>query len=89
MNKTELIERISNELDGNKSSASRSLDAVLHAIASGLQEDGKVTLPGFGTFAVTKTAERTGRNPATGEPITIAAGKRVGFKAGAELKRSI
>ena len=50
-----------------------------------MKEGDKVALVGFGTFSVSERAAREGRNPATGEKMTIAAKKVVKFKAGAEL----
>ena len=49
----------------------------------------KVQLVGFGTFAVKERAARSGRNPATGETITIAASKSIGFAAGKALKDAV
>ncbi|HRL00978.1 MAG TPA: HU family DNA-binding protein, partial [Vitreoscilla sp.] len=46
-------------------------------------------IAGFGTFAISERAERTGRNPKTGEPITIAAAKKPAFKAGKALKEAV
>ncbi len=54
-----------------------------------LKKDGKVQLVGFGTFEVTERAERQGRNPATGEAITIVASKSPKFKAGKALKEAV
>ena len=67
MNKTELIDEIAKAADISKASASRALEAVIESITSTLKHDGSVTLAGFGTFAVSARAARTGRNPRTGE----------------------
>ena len=89
MTKTELIEFIAEKADLTKADAGRALDAVLEGIASGLKEEGKVTLVGFGTFAAKKREARTGRNPQTGEPVSIAAHVVPSFKAGSKLKDSL
>lgn len=65
------------------------LDTVLDGVRTGLVEDGSVTITGFGTFEVKARKARQGRNPHTGEPIQIAAGKRVGFRVGKGLKELV
>lgn len=87
MNKSDLIEKISEELHTSKLAATRLLDTVLDGIRNGLREEGTVTITGFGTFEVKERKPRLGRNPHTGEPIQIEAGKRVGFRVGKGLKQ--
>ncbi|RPJ35468.1 MAG: HU family DNA-binding protein [Verrucomicrobiaceae bacterium] len=91
MNKAELIDAIQAALgkDATKRSAEEALSSVLDSIAAGVKKDGKVQIIGFGTFEVKKRASRTGRNPKTGESMTIAASKSVGFKASAALKGAL
>lgn len=89
MNKAELIDIIAENADISKASAGRALDAVTDAIADALKNDDQVTIVGFGTFAVRERAERSGRNPRTGETITIKASKIPGFKAGKALKDAV
>lgn len=89
MNKAELIDIIADNADISKASAGRALDAVTDAIAGALKNDDQVTIVGFGTFAVRERAERSGRNPRTGETITIKASKIPGFKAGKALKDAV
>ncbi len=89
MNKAELIDIIADNADISKASAGRALDAVTDAIADALKNDDQVTIVGFGTFAVRERAERSGRNPRTGETITIKASKIPGFKAGKALKDAV
>lgn len=89
MNKAELIDIIADSADISKASAGRALDAVTDAIAGALKNDDQVTIVGFGTFAVRERAERSGRNPRTGETITIKASKIPGFKAGKALKDAV
>jgi DNA-binding protein HU-beta len=88
MNKTELVEAVKNLLgaDATKESAGKAVDAVIGGIKAGLKESGSVQLIGFGTFSVTDRPERSGINPRTKEPITIAASKVVKFKPGSGLK---
>ena len=86
MNKGQLIEAVAAELGDSKATANRALDAVIHCITSGLKQDDAVTIVGFGTFSRRQRAARTGRNPATGEPMEIKASTTVGFKPSQALK---
>ena len=65
------------------------VDTVLAGIQKGLREDNCVTIAGFGTFEVKARKARVGRNPHTGEPIRIEAGRRVGFRMGKALRESV
>ncbi|MFO7877074.1 MAG: HU family DNA-binding protein [Desulfovermiculus sp.] len=65
------------------------VDVVLKSIIDGLQLGTKVTIKDFGTFSVKEYAERKGRNPQTGEEITIPAGKRIKFKPAKTLSEKI
>lgn len=85
MNKGDLIEAIASGSDLTKADAGRALEATLDAITKTLKKGDKVTIPGFGTFSVSKRAARMGRNPATGETIKIKAKKTPKFKAGSAL----
>ena len=90
MNKAELINTIN--ASGNyasRTNAAAALDDVLSAITSGVCDDGKVQIVGFGTFTKKTRAARTGRNPQTGETINIGPSTTVGFKAGKTLKDSL
>ncbi len=89
MNKSELIDRISESADLSKADAGRALDAVIDAITESLANAEPVTVVGFGTFAVRERGARTGRNPQTGETIQIAAARVPAFKAGKALKDAL
>ena len=89
MNKAELIETVAAEAGLTKSDAAGAVDAVSSTITQALAGGNAVTLVGFGTFAVTDRAARTGRNPRTGEAITIPASKNPKFKAGKALKDAL
>ena len=75
MNKSELIEAMAQEADISKAAAAKALDGMVNAITEALKKGDTVTLVGFGSFYVGERAERQGRNPKTGEPLTIAAAK--------------
>ncbi|MDR0457793.1 MAG: HU family DNA-binding protein [Burkholderiaceae bacterium] len=89
MNKTELIEHIAENADLSKAAAARALDATLDAVKRTLKKGGAVSLVGFGTFAVTKRAARSGRNPQTGATIKIKAAKVPKFRPGKALKDAL
>lgn len=89
MNKSELIDAVASAADISKADAGRALDGITDAIGGALKNGDQVTLVGFGTFSVRERAERKGRNPQTGEEITIKAAKIPSFKAGKGLKDTI
>ncbi|MGD8429872.1 MAG: HU family DNA-binding protein [Ectothiorhodospiraceae bacterium] len=89
MNKSELIEAVARSADISKAAASRAIDAFVESVTDALKEGDQVTLVGFGTFTVRERASRTGRNPRTGQTITIPASKVPGFKAGKALKDAV
>lgn len=86
MNKTELIAAIANKTELTKKDTEKVLKAFTDVVAEELKKGEKVQLVGFGTFEVSERAAREGRNPQTGETMTIAASKAPKFKAGKALK---
>ena len=86
MNRTELISAMSEKSELTKVDTEKSLKAFIDTVTDELKNGGKVQLVGFGTFEVGERAERQGRNPKTGEAITIPASKSPKFKAGRSLK---
>ena len=89
MNKSELINEIATHSGLTKVDAGRALDALVQTVESTLKSGDSIALVGFGTFEVKERAERSGRNPQTGESITIAAAKVPSFKAGKGLKDAV
>lgn len=89
MNKTELIAAIADQAGLTKVDASKALEAITDSITNALKTGDTVTLIGFGTFKVTARAARTGRNPRTGEELSIAARKAPAFAAGKALKDAV
>lgn len=89
MNKTELIDAVAESADISKVAAGRAVDAFVDAITKALKKNDEVTLVGFGTFTVRERAARSGRNPRTGETITIKASKAPAFKPGKVLKDAV
>ena len=86
MNKTELIDHIAAHADISKAAAGRALEALIGGVTKTLKKGDSVSLVGFGTFAVTKRAARSGRNPRTGATIKIKAAKVPKFRPGKALK---
>ncbi len=89
MTKQDLVTAIANDAQIKRAEAEKALTAFTDTVTKALKKEGKMTLTGFGTFTVTKRKARTGRNPATGDPIKIKAGKSVRFKPGKGLKDQI
>ncbi|MDE6645238.1 MAG: HU family DNA-binding protein [Muribaculaceae bacterium] len=89
MNKTELVNAISEKSGLSKVQSKDALDAVIASISEALIANDKVSLIGFGTFSVAEKAARTGINPATKAKIEIPARKVVKFKAGSELTDAV
>ena len=89
MNKTELVAAVAAKAEISKKAADAAVAAVFAEIEGALAKGDKVQLIGFGTFEVRERAAKEGRNPKTGEKITIAASKVPAFKAGAALKDAV
>ncbi|CRZ35356.1 DNA-binding protein HU-beta [Herbinix hemicellulosilytica] len=86
MNKAELVAAIAERTGFSKKDSEKALKAFIDVVTEELAKGGKVQLVGFGTFEVVDRPARTGRNPLTNAPITIAASKAPKFKAGKALK---
>ncbi|NLC76248.1 MAG: HU family DNA-binding protein [Clostridia bacterium] len=89
MNKTDLVNAVAEKAELTKKEAERAVSAVFASIEEALAQGDRVQLVGFGTFEVRDRAERTGRNPKTGEEITIPASKVPAFKPGKALKEAV
>lgn len=89
MTKKDLVDLIAKKANLTRKAASESVEAFLNAVRDSLKRGEKVVITGFGTFSVRKRASRAGRNPKTGEKITIAARKAPGFTPGKTLKKVI
>ena len=89
MNKADVIEHIAQQAEISKLAAERAVDALVGAVKSSLRKGQPVTLVGFGTFYPGVRAARTGRNPRTGEQLSIAAARVPRFRAGKALKDAI
>ena len=89
MTKSELSTQVAAQASLTKASADAAVNAVFSAITEALAKGEAVTLTGFGTFSTRKREARQGRNPRTGESITIAASNVPAFKAGKALRDAV
>jgi DNA-binding protein HU-beta len=89
MNKGDLVDAVASQLGESRAAAARAVDAVLDAIGEGVKHDEKVTISGFGTFRTRERKARTGVNPATREPMTIAASTTINFAPAQALKDAV
>ena len=89
MNKTELIAAVAEKTDLSKKDADAAVSAVLGAITDALKAGDKILFVGFGFFVVLNSVVLYGRNPRTGETMTVPASKVPAFKAGKALKDAV
>ena len=89
LNKNDLVTAVAESADITRADAAKAVDAVFDTITNTLKAGEDIRLVGFGTFATSKRAATTGRNPRTGETIEIAASVQAKFKAGKGLKDAL
>jgi DNA-binding protein HU-beta len=89
MTKTELVGRIADNAGITKGVAEKALNSFVSVVSEAMASGEKITMVGFGTFEVAERAQREGRNPRTGQSITIPSSKVVRFKAGNKLKDAV
>lgn len=89
VNRTGLINQLSEETASSKKETARFVNAFTRIISRVLKQGGKVQMSGFGTFAVSRRPSRKGINPATKERIDLPESKTPKFKAGKNFKESI
>lgn len=88
--KADIVDSVVGGVEGiTKKQAAEAFDAIFDAITDFLKDGDRVQVPGFGSFNISKRAARTGRNPATGATIRIAASKNVKFKSSNNLKDAV
>lgn len=86
MKSTDLIDRIASATGGTKADAKKAFDTVWFSIIEAAQKGEEVSIPGFGKFQVRTTAKRQGRNPKTGEVITIPESKKLSYSSAKQVK---
>ena len=89
MNKQDLIDAVSTTTGESKTSAGVAIDAILEIVTQAVTRGDTVQLIGFGSFSTGTRAERNGRNPSTGETITIPAAKTIKFAPGKAFKDAV
>jgi DNA-binding protein HU-beta len=89
MTKNEFVDRVAAESGLSKKDAGSAVDSVIRAIESALSNGEEVNFTGFGKFHVAERGSREGRNPRTGETMTIAASRVPRFTAGSGLKKAV
>lgn len=89
MTKADLVEKMAKDNGLTKAQADKAIDSFVSTVSAALTEGDKITLVGFGTFSVGTRAAREGRNPRTGEKLSIPSSKVVKFKAGKTLSDKI
>ncbi len=86
MNINELAKGVAKTTGSSEADAKAAIAAVFEQIAGAAAKGDEILIAGFGKFVVKDRPERQGRNPATGEPLTIAASKKVSFAPAKGLK---
>ena len=89
MTKQEFVDAVAAKAELSKKDATAAVDAVLSTIEDTLKGGDEVSFTGFGKFSVSERGAREGRNPRTGESMTIAASKVPRFSAGSALKKAV
>lgn len=87
--KQELVRAVADATKQNDTVSTQAVNAVFSAIEDSLSQGDEVTISGFGSFKVVERSARQGRNPQTGEPMTIGARKSPVFRPGTQLKRAV
>lgn len=85
-NKSEFVALVAERLDGDRKRAAAALDAVIDTVYATIERGQKVAISGFGVFERRDRSARTARNPATGEPVEVAASRVPAFRPGAKFK---
>ena len=86
MNKSQLVNAVTEEVSLSKVEVKRVIDTLFSKIEDTLNNGEKVVVSGFGVFSVLNSPERIGRNPRTGESVKIAARRSVKFRSNMEIK---
>jgi DNA-binding protein HU-beta len=89
MTKSDFVDKVASESGLSKKDAGAAVDAVIRSIETALSGGDEVAFTGFGKFHVAQRGAREGRNPRTGETMTIAASKVPRFTAGSGLKKAV
>ena len=89
MNKSDFVRHIAEQHDCTKVEAEKTIDMFTSSVIDAISKGNEISLIGFGNFAVSKVAARSGRNPRTGDALKIAAYNQPKFKVGQKLKDAV
>jgi DNA-binding protein HU-beta len=89
MRKSDLVKAVATDVNQPETQVTAVVNATFNAIQDALAKGDEVALTGFGTFRISERGSREGRNPQTGERITIPSRKSPSFKPGTQLKRAV
>ena len=89
MTKADIVEKIYEKVGFSKKESAELVETVFDLIKTTLEDGDKIKIAGFGNFVVKEKSDRRGRNPQTGEEITIEARRILTFKASAVLKQAV
>jgi DNA-binding protein HU-beta len=89
MNRDDVIKSVAEQMQTTQADASEAVKAIFDSITESLKQGDPVKLVGFGSFKAVPRTARQGRNPRTGEPLSIPAATIVSFKAGKELRDAV
>ncbi len=89
MRKQDLVRAVADATESTEAQSTKAVNAIFDAIEGALAKGDEVTVSGFGSFKVVERSARSGRNPQTGDPMTIAARKSPVFRPGTQLKRAV
>jgi DNA-binding protein HU-beta len=89
MRKQDLVKAVAGQTNLPEKQVETVVSATFDAIRDGLASGEEVTITGFGSFRISERGAREGRNPRTGERITIASRKTPSFRPGTQLKRAV
>jgi DNA-binding protein HU-beta len=89
MTKSEIIAQVAKDSGLSKADSQKALDSVISTLIKTLKKDGRIPVFGLGVFEVVKRPKRKGRNPRTGEPLTVKAHKAVRFKPAKAVKAAV
>jgi len=89
INKSDIVDHLHSTLGLNKSESKEIVESFFNEIAESLLKDEEVKLSGFGNFELIRKKARPGRNPKTGEVVTVSARKVVTFRAGQKLRNKV
>jgi DNA-binding protein HU-beta len=89
LTKAELVKAAAQKAGLKQKDVEKAVDALIEAVVGAAKNGEEVKLPGFGSFVIVERAARQGKNPRTGEPVSIPARKVIAFRAGKLLKEAV